>query len=88
MRTMVLLVALRLDGLAVQAGPGLQPLPQEPRLADAPPAKHRQQSAVPCGVGFRWFSPFEPLRLDWAFPMNRRPGGPNSTLQFGFGSVF
>jgi len=33
-------VSLRLDGLAVQAGAGLKPLPQQPCLADAPPAKH------------------------------------------------
>lgn len=41
-----------------------------------------------CGLGFRWSSPLGPLRLDWAIPMNRRPGDPSSTLYFGFGSVF
>jgi translocation and assembly module TamA len=46
------------------------------------------QFATSCGVGFRWFSPFGPLRLDWAFPLNRRPDDPRSTLYFGFGSVF
>lgn len=41
-----------------------------------------------CGLGFRWFSPFGPLRLDWAFPLNRRSEDPSSTVYFGFGSVF
>jgi len=41
-----------------------------------------------CGVGFRWFSPLGPLRLDWAIPLNRRPEDPSTTLYFGFGSVF
>lgn len=46
------------------------------------------QFSTSCGLGFRWFSPFGPLRLDWAIPLNRRPGDPSSTLYFGFGSVF
>jgi outer membrane protein assembly factor BamA len=41
-----------------------------------------------CGLGFRWSSPFGPLRLDGAFPLNRQRGDPSSTLYFGFGSVF
>ncbi|MBI2226592.1 MAG: hypothetical protein HYU44_16965 [Betaproteobacteria bacterium] len=39
-------VPLRLDGLAVKAIAGLKPLPQQPRFANAPTAKHHQQSAA------------------------------------------
>lgn len=37
-----------LDGVAVRAAMPLQPVPQEPRLADAPPAEHDDEPSV-CG---------------------------------------
>jgi outer membrane protein assembly factor BamA len=40
------------------------------------------------GVGARYLSPFGPLRLDFAVPLDRRPDDPESRLYFGFGSVF
>lgn len=40
------------------------------------------------GIGARYLSPFGPLRLDLAFPLDRRPDDPESKLYFGFGSVF
>jgi translocation and assembly module TamA len=40
------------------------------------------------GIGARYGSPFGPLRLDLAFPLDRRPDDPGSKLYFGFGSVF
>jgi len=32
------------------------------------------------GFGFRWFSPVGPLRFEWGFPLNRRPGIDQSSL--------
>jgi outer membrane protein assembly factor BamA len=40
------------------------------------------------GVGARYQSPFGPLRLDFAVPLDRRPDDPASKLYLGFGSVF
>ena len=40
------------------------------------------------GIGVRYLSPFGPLRLDFAVPLDRRPSDPHSKLYFGFGSVF
>jgi outer membrane protein assembly factor BamA len=40
------------------------------------------------GIGLRWLSPVGPLRLDWAVPLDRRPGDPSSIWYFGFGNVF
>jgi outer membrane protein assembly factor BamA len=40
------------------------------------------------GLGARYLSPFGPLRLDFAVPLDRRPDDPEYKLYFGFGSVF
>ena len=40
------------------------------------------------GVGFRWVSPFGPLRFEWGFPLNRRPGEDRSVFNFTIGSSF
>ena len=40
------------------------------------------------GIGLRYQSPFGPFRLDFAFPLDRRPTDPSSKIYFGFGSVF
>ncbi len=36
------------------------------------------------GLGFRWFSPIGPLRFEWGFPLNRRPGIDLQVPQFEF----
>jgi outer membrane translocation and assembly module TamA len=40
------------------------------------------------GVGLRYASPVGPLRLDWAFPLDRREGDPKSKVYIGFGPTF
>lgn len=40
------------------------------------------------GVGLRAITPVGLLRLDWAFPLDRRDGDPSSKLYFGFGNTF
>ncbi|HKD43769.1 MAG TPA: outer membrane protein assembly factor BamA [Myxococcaceae bacterium] len=41
------------------------------------------------GFGFRWFSPVGPLRFEWGFPLNRRPGIDQSSLfEFTIGNFF
>jgi outer membrane protein assembly factor BamA len=40
------------------------------------------------GAGLRYVSPVGPLRLDYAYPLDRRPGDPEYKVYFGFGNVF
>lgn len=41
------------------------------------------------GFGFRWFSPIGPLRFEWGFPLNRRPGIDEPSLfEFTIGNFF
>lgn len=40
------------------------------------------------GVGFRYFTPVGPLRLDYGFILDRKPGEPSSRLHFSFGYFF
>ncbi len=40
------------------------------------------------GVGLRAVTPVGLLRLDWAFPLDRRPEDPSYKLYFGFGNTF
>lgn len=40
------------------------------------------------GFGFRWFSPIGPLRFEWGFPINKKPGDDNSVFQFFIGPPF
>jgi len=40
------------------------------------------------GFGFRWFSPIGPLRFEWGFPIDRRPGEPAVNFQFAIGAPF
>ncbi|NVN98237.1 MAG: outer membrane protein assembly factor BamA [Geobacteraceae bacterium] len=41
------------------------------------------------GLGIRWFSPIGPLRLEYGFPLNKRPGiDKNGKLEFSIGSFF
>ncbi len=40
------------------------------------------------GIGIRAITPVGLLRLDWAFPLDRRQGDPSSKVYFGFGNTF
>jgi outer membrane protein insertion porin family len=40
------------------------------------------------GVGLSWLSPFGPLKLSYAFPLNARTGDLEQRLQFTFGTGF
>ncbi|MBI1810390.1 MAG: outer membrane protein assembly factor BamA [Nitrospirae bacterium] len=40
------------------------------------------------GVGFRWFSPIGPIRLEWGYNLNRKTGESKSKWEFTFGSAF
>ncbi len=40
------------------------------------------------GIGVRYYTGFGPLRLDLAFPLNKRPGDPDYALYIGIGQAF
>ena len=40
------------------------------------------------GIGLRYRSPFGPLRLDWGFKLDRRPGETRQQLHIGVGYAF
>ncbi len=40
------------------------------------------------GFGVRWFSPMGPLRFEWGFPFDRRPGEDKVNFQFTIGQFF
>jgi outer membrane protein insertion porin family len=40
------------------------------------------------GIALQWLSPFGPLRLSVAHPLNRKPGDEVQRLQFTFGTGF
>jgi len=40
------------------------------------------------GVGIRYRSPLGPLRLDWGFKLDRRPGEDPSVFHFAIGHAF
>ena len=40
------------------------------------------------GFGVRWFSPIGPLRFEWGFPLDRKPGEDSVQFQFSIGSPF
>jgi outer membrane protein insertion porin family len=40
------------------------------------------------GVGFRFFSPLGPLRLDWGYNLDRKPGEKSYQINFAVGSPF
>ncbi|MBI2460962.1 MAG: BamA/TamA family outer membrane protein, partial [Candidatus Rokubacteria bacterium] len=40
------------------------------------------------GVGFRWFSPFGPVRVDYGFNLDREPGEKSAQFHFAIGSTF
>lgn len=40
------------------------------------------------GVGFRWFSPFGPVRVDYGINLDRQPGEKSAQFHFAIGSTF
>jgi len=40
------------------------------------------------GIGIRFVTPAFPIRLDWAYGFNHRPGEQNFQINFGIGSLF
>ncbi len=40
------------------------------------------------GVGFRYFTPIGPIRLDWGFILDRQAGEPRQRVHFSFGYFF
>ncbi|MCL5021954.1 MAG: outer membrane protein assembly factor BamA [Nitrospirae bacterium] len=40
------------------------------------------------GTGLRWVSPFGPLRIEWGYNIQKRPGESSSKIEFAFGSFF
>jgi outer membrane protein insertion porin family len=40
------------------------------------------------GAGLRWLSPFGPIRVDYGFNLDPRPGDRTGTFNFSVGSPF
>ncbi|MDH5767394.1 MAG: outer membrane protein assembly factor BamA [Nitrospirota bacterium] len=40
------------------------------------------------GVGIRWISPLGPLRIEWGYNLDRKPGEDASKIEFTFGTFF
>jgi len=40
------------------------------------------------GTGIRWNSPLGPLRIEWAYNLDRQPGEPSNKFQFSAGAFF
>jgi len=40
------------------------------------------------GFGIRWISPVGPLRLEWGFNLDKKPGEPDKRVEFSIGSLF
>jgi len=40
------------------------------------------------GGGFRWFSPIGPLRLEWGYNLDPRPGERQGIWEFSIGTLF
>ncbi len=40
------------------------------------------------GLGIRWISPFGPIRLEWGYNIDKKPGESSSKFEFAFGSFF
>ncbi|HYA31502.1 MAG TPA: outer membrane protein assembly factor BamA, partial [Thermodesulfovibrionales bacterium] len=40
------------------------------------------------GSGFRWISPLGPIRVEWGYNLQRKPGESASKIEFTFGSFF
>ena len=40
------------------------------------------------GAGVRWISPMGPIRVEWGYNLNRKPGEKSSRVEFTFGTFF
>jgi len=40
------------------------------------------------GLGFRWISPIGPIRIEWGYNINKKPGEGSSKVEFTFGTFF
>jgi outer membrane protein insertion porin family len=40
------------------------------------------------GAGVRWISPMGPIRIEWGYNIDRRPGEESSRVEFAFGTFF
>ncbi len=40
------------------------------------------------GAGVRWISPIGPIRIEWGYNMQKKPGESSSKVEFAFGSFF
>jgi outer membrane protein insertion porin family len=40
------------------------------------------------GAGLRWISPIGPVRIEWGYNLDRRPGESSSKFEFAFGTFF
>jgi outer membrane protein insertion porin family len=40
------------------------------------------------GIGVRWISPLGPMRLEWGYNLDKKPGESSSKFEFAFGSFF
>ncbi|GER93310.1 outer membrane protein assembly factor BamA [hot springs metagenome] len=40
------------------------------------------------GAGIRWISPIGPIRIEWGYNLDKRPGESSSKVEFTFGSFF
>lgn len=40
------------------------------------------------GLGIRWISPIGPIRIEWGYNLNKKPGEASSKVEFMFGSFF
>jgi outer membrane protein insertion porin family len=40
------------------------------------------------GAGVRWYSPLGPIRIEYGYILNRRPGDPTGNIEFSIGGFF
>jgi len=40
------------------------------------------------GIGVRWISPMGPIRIEWGYNIDRKPGEKSSRIEFAFGTFF
>jgi outer membrane protein insertion porin family len=40
------------------------------------------------GTGIRWISPMGPIRIEWGYNIQKKPGESSSKFEFAFGSFF
>ena len=40
------------------------------------------------GAGVRWISPIGPIRIEWGYNIDKKPGEESSRVEFAFGTFF